>query len=413
MADYDVAVVGASIAGSTAATLLGRAGLRVVLIERHRGMEAFKVLCTHHIMACAVPTIRRLGVDRDIEAAGGVRNGLNGYTSWGWITPPLGLPHGYSIRRQKLDPMLRRLAADTTGVDLLLGQRVTRLVDAGGAVGGVVLSGPAGSERTVRSRLVVGADGAHSTVAQLAGAHAKTAPNARFVYFAQFTGVHLTAPDRTHLWMHEPGITYAMPNDDGVTVLACMPTKPDLPAFQSNREAALLAGVRRMPDAPELDGVERVSKIVGTTDYPLVTRDPLPAPGVALVGDAALTSDPTQGVGCGWAFQSAEWLADAVAPALHNGGRLDQALRRYRRRRKALAGHQSTIETEARANPPTALDRLMLKAAVYDSTMAASFDAFSNRTIPVRRFLAPTALARAAWVTARPGGARGGRSFAG
>jgi menaquinone-9 beta-reductase len=213
MADYDVAVVGASIAGSTVATLLGRAGLRVALIERHRDMEAFKVLCTHHIMACAVPTIRRLGVDRDIEAAGGVRNGLNGYTPWGWITPPPGLPHGYGIRRQKLDPMLRRLAAETPGVDLLLGQRVTRLVEAGGSVGGVVLSGLDGGERMVRSRLVVGADGAHSTVAELAGAEAKTAPNARFVYFAQFTGVRLTAPDRTHLWMHEPGINYAMPND--------------------------------------------------------------------------------------------------------------------------------------------------------------------------------------------------------
>jgi len=40
------------------------------------------------------------------------------------------------------------------------------------------------------------------------------------------------------------------------------------------------------------------------------------APGMALVGDAALAIDPLWGVGCGWALQSAEWLADSVAPAL-------------------------------------------------------------------------------------------------
>jgi flavin-dependent dehydrogenase len=33
-AEYDVVVVGASIAGCTAATLLGRAGARVALLER-------------------------------------------------------------------------------------------------------------------------------------------------------------------------------------------------------------------------------------------------------------------------------------------------------------------------------------------------------------------------------------------
>ena len=38
-------------------------------------------------------------------------------------------------------------------------------------------------------------------------------------------------------------------------------------------------------------------------------RNPV-APGLALVGDAALATDPLFGVGCGWAFQTAEWLAD-------------------------------------------------------------------------------------------------------
>ena len=33
------------------------------------------------------------------------------------------------------------------------------------------------------------------------------------------------------------------------------------------------------------------------------------------MGDAALTADPLFGVGCGWAFQSAEWLVEETGSA--------------------------------------------------------------------------------------------------
>lgn len=396
---YDVIVVGASIAGSTAATLLGRAGLKVALVERHHNIDTFKVLCTHHVMACATPTIRRLGLDQQIEAAGGIRNGLDCYTPWGWIVDPPGTPYGYSIRRAKLDPMVRRLAAGTPGVDLLLGQKAIALI---GSTEGVLLRADDGTERSVRARLVVGADGVRSTVARLARADERVAPNERFIYFAQFTDVRLTSGSKTQIWLHEPGIAYAMPNEDGVTVLASMPVKADLSAYRSDRESALLADLRRLPDGPVFDGANRVSPIVGTTNYPLITRAAVPRPGLALIGDAALASDPSQGVGCGWAFQSAEWLADAVTPALLDGGRLDAALRHYLRKRKTLNGHQSTIEDQAKAGPPTAIDRLLFAAAVHDPRTAAHLLAFFNRTIGVRQLLAPTAIARAAWIGVRP-----------
>src|SRR4051812_50096759 len=127
---YDVAIVGASIAGCTAATLLGRQGARVALVERHADPDFYKALCTHFIQASATPTIERLGLAERIEAAGGVRNGLELWTRYGWVRPDPGddYPHpryGYDIRREKLDPMLRELAAGTDGVDLLLGQAAT------------------------------------------------------------------------------------------------------------------------------------------------------------------------------------------------------------------------------------------------------------------------------------------------
>jgi flavin-dependent dehydrogenase len=52
---YDIAIVGASIAGCEAAIFFGRAGARVALIERDRDPAGYKRLCTHYIQASATP----------------------------------------------------------------------------------------------------------------------------------------------------------------------------------------------------------------------------------------------------------------------------------------------------------------------------------------------------------------------
>lgn len=110
--DFDVAIVGASLAGCAAAILLGRQGARVALIERRPDPSAYKVLCTHYIQASATGVLERLGLAERIEAAGGVRNGLEVWTRYGWVRPALrpGFAHpryGYDIRREKLDPIVR------------------------------------------------------------------------------------------------------------------------------------------------------------------------------------------------------------------------------------------------------------------------------------------------------------------
>ena len=131
-AEYDVAIVGASLAGCTAATLFGRAGRSVALIESHPDIKAYKKLCTTLIQPCATPTIQRLGLDTRIEAAGGLRTHSTLHTRWGWTLPPADDDfYGYDIRREKLDPMIRELAADglvEPGSDRLVLTRRGRLL---------------------------------------------------------------------------------------------------------------------------------------------------------------------------------------------------------------------------------------------------------------------------------------------
>jgi len=81
--EYDVVVVGASLAGCTAAVLFGRAGLRVALVERHRTMSAYKSVCTHFIQPSGVPTLERLGVLPALREAGAVISGMEFWSRWG------------------------------------------------------------------------------------------------------------------------------------------------------------------------------------------------------------------------------------------------------------------------------------------------------------------------------------------
>jgi 2-polyprenyl-6-methoxyphenol hydroxylase-like FAD-dependent oxidoreductase len=407
--DVDVAVVGASLAGCTTAHLLGREGLRVALVEKHGDIDAYKRLCGHYIQSSATPVLRRLGVDRAIEAAGGVRNGADFATPWGVLAPrprpgePR--PYGYSVRRLKLDPMIRRLALETAGVRYLGGNAAVALQGDGRRCDGVVVRDRGGRETAIRARLVVGADGRGSTTAKLAGAAARTHVNNRFCYMAYFEGVERTPDDRTWLWLLDRALLIAAPNDEGLTLLAAFPHKERLPAFKADREGAFTQLVGTARGGPSLAGGRRVSRFVGYTDYPPVTRPVVPRDGVALAGDAALTCDPLLAIGCGFALQSAAWLADSVLPALQGEEPLRRGLRRYRRRHhRELAGHARMLNAGARAEPPNPIERLMMRAAVRDPESARHFERFVSRSTRVRTFLAPAAVARAAWVNARPDG---------
>ncbi|MEU3726777.1 NAD(P)/FAD-dependent oxidoreductase, partial [Streptomyces sp. NPDC031705] len=353
---HDVVISGASLAGSAAAILLARRGVRVALLERRSDPEAYKVLCTHSLTANAYPVLDELGLVPALEEAGAVRNTARWWTRWGWIEPraaPAGpeLPYAYNIRRATLDPLIRSRAAQTPGVDLLPGHRVTGLVREAGRTVGVRVSTPRG-EREIRARLVVGADGRDSAVARSAALPARRYENTRFGYLAHFRGLPLHG-GIGQAWFLEPDMAYAFPNDDGVTVLAVLPDKQRLPAFREDLEGSFLDFVRALPEAPPIDSAERISKIIGTVDYPLLSREPT-APGVALIGDAALTGDPLWGVGCGWALQSAHWLAEAVAPAAAGRGDLDRALAAYartHRRRRPPQGRQAQVDRDGRHRP--------------------------------------------------------------
>jgi menaquinone-9 beta-reductase len=393
---FDVVVVGASIAGCTAARLFALAGARVALVERRPDPAAYKVLCTHAILSSAVPTIERLGLAALLDARGAVRTHPEAWTPHGgWIRFPTDAPHGYGVTRVTLDPMLRQLAADTPGVELLLGQAAAHLLSEGGRIVGVELESPDGDVQAVRARLVVGADGRNSTVARLAQMRGRVRPNNRFFYFAYWRGLR---PRTNHprLWLLDPEMAAAFPNEDDVTVVVAGPHRSRLAAFRADPEGAYLRMVTRLPGGPDLAGAERASKLIGALDLPNVMR-PAARPGVALVGDAALAADPVFGVGCGWAFQSAEWLVDHTAAAVVGNRNLDAALDRYRHafRRRLGLHHYWQITDFAAGRRLRPNERIAMRAAAADPAFARILEEVTSRRRSSLRMLDPRLIPRA------------------
>jgi len=406
MDEYDAVVVGGSVAGCTAATFLGRQGARVALLERSPKEDAYKVICTHAILASGTGTLRRLGLAEQIEAAGGLRNAADFWTRRGWVRPrpPSGvkeLPYGYNIRRERLDPMIRSLATSTDGVDYLPGATVTELIrdEAGRPRGVRAVVG--GEEREVRARVIIGADGRDSKVAELAGLPVKIKPNARFAYFAHYKNLTIPSGKPVTIWNLEPAGAATFVNDDGITVVGCMPTKDQLPEFREDLEGAFVRFFADLPEMPDLSAGERVSKIMGRLEMSNIRRR-ASGPGVALVGDAAQATDPLVGVGCGWALQSGEWLANELDGMLSSDRDVDRALGRYRRRhRRALAGHHRLISDYSTGRPLNPLERMLFTAAPRDQHVARAVHMLLGRMATPQRILTPGLIARAGWVSAR------------
>jgi menaquinone-9 beta-reductase len=390
--EYDVAIVGASLSGCTAAILLSRAGARVALIEKSPDPAAFKRVCSHFIQASAVPTIERLGLYEPILEAGGLRSRFHSRTPWGWIEPTERREaYCLNLRRTVLDPMLRAAAALEPGVELMLGQSAERVLRDGGAFGGVAVRDRDGKEREIRARLVVGADGRDSRVAELAQVKEKTLPHNRLAYGGYFEGPKPRFWPDGAVWLLDPDMAAAFPTDSGQVFYIAMTHKDRAPEFKADPERALVEHVAAVPEPPPIRESRCVAPVIGKIEMPNRVRGPV-APGLALIGDAALATDPIFGVGCGFAFQSGEWLADSVSPALRGIESLENGLRRYRKRhRRQLGMHARLIHGYSTGRKFDPIERLMFSTAVRDRRAAALFEEMGTRSKTPPQQLVPMA----------------------
>jgi flavin-dependent dehydrogenase len=392
--DFDVAVVGASVAGCSAARLFAQRGATVALIERRDDPAAHKVVCTHAILPPATPTIERLGLAPLLVERGALRTQAEAWTPYGgWLSLPEDAPDGWGVTRRTLDPLLRDLAVDTPGVEFFPGWTVTRVLTDHARAAGVEAEDRDHRTQVVRARLVVGADGRESSVARLAGVPGRVRPHNRFFYWAYWRGIE-PAGTVNRVWLLDPDGGAQFPNEDGLTVLVAGYHRSRLREVRADPEGSYMRHVAALPDGPDLSNAERVSKLIGKLEMPNVMR-PAARPGMAFVGDAALATDPLFGVGLTFAFQSAEWLVDETSSALGGGADLDDALRRYRRRFAwRLGPHHLVIADFSTGRRMRRLERLVFRRAPGDPVLARAFGEVLSRERSPLRLLHPRITAR-------------------
>ncbi len=412
MADkFDVIVVGARCAGSPLATLLARQGLRVAVVERATFPK--DTLSTHIFQAPAINFLKRLGVFEKV-----LETGARTYTRVDLrqedfqctfeVNQRPGDDGAFmSVRRFVLDPILLDAAAEA-GAEVLMSTNVIDLRRDGDRVTGVTAVRQ-GQERVLDAKLVVGADGRNSRVAELAGARKyNVIPGERFGYWWFFADAD-PGPDPAlvyHRW--EGRFVIAMPADGGLYQVIELPDMRFLPEFRRDREAAFMAHARSCrPVAEVLAGARPVGKMFGVLKFECFFRESA-GPGWALVGDAGHFKDPAPGQGIADAFRQAGALAPVVVGAVTDSdAALDAALAAWARWRDRDAAEHSWLAADfgAAGSAPTVVVEITRR--LYQQGRTAELgDVFQHRIKPSAVFTPAVLLAAVASVMRRPGADR-------
>ncbi len=326
MQEFDAIVVGASVAGSSTAGLLGQAGHRVLLLDR-ASFPRPKV-CGEGLMPAGVRLLGQIGLDAwrmPARPFTGIRFQLPGRVPLEWnFEETLPGSRGLVISRETLDSRLVRHAAGSPNVDFrpnFLVRQCERLDR------GVLIRGGQPSQ-TFRCRVLVGADGIRSRVAATdSGIRRSPNHSKRFALRALFER-YSHSEDWVEVDCAAHGEAYVAPLD-----------------FRSARVTLLLNGPLRFPNGLSKTDLfqrqlERFPRVWKRTGYAPPRRVESTSPvsrtlsrchgeRILLVGDAAGAVDPITGQGMTLALRDALLAAELLDRGLR-GDRLSEAdLRPY------------------------------------------------------------------------------------
>lgn len=351
---YDAIVVGARCAGSPTAMLLARQGYRVLLLDRC--VFPSDTYRNHFIQQSGVELLQRWGLLERIAASNCPP--IHAFISDlgdGPLVVPIGssdeLDMAYAPRRIVLDAILVE-AAVAAGAELRERFTVQELLWEDDRVVGIRGRGKDGGVVTERTRLVIGADGAHSIVAKAVRASKyNERPPLTYAYYSYFSGVPMGGLEA---WIRPACAYINFPTNDGLTCVAIQAPIEGFPAFRTDIAGNFFRTLDHIPELAErVRGGKREERWYGTADLPNFFRTPR-GPGWALVGDAGYHKDPILAQGISDAFRDATLLTEAIDTGFSGRAPLDEALTEYEQRRNAAAlpGYEANCAAAALTLPP-------------------------------------------------------------
>ncbi len=335
---YDAVVVGGGLGGSALADQLARAGRSVLVLERDARFR--DRVRGENMLPWGVAAAKRLGVYDDLIAAGG-------HPAPNWCQYAMGQPAPIRDLRSTtpggdsmlniFHPVLQETVvarAVASGADVRRGATVLGVECGPGKVPSVAFEH--GGQRHVASgRIVVGADGRASQMRSWAGFETRQDPDLLVIAGTLIQGT--SVPEGSAFLCIGPGIaTFWAPLGDkksrtyfiypGVAGRRGLSGKNKVPEFLQLVQAVgipkeWLEGVESIGPLAEFDGADK------WVDSPAKH-------GVALIGDAAASSDPSWG--CGLSLTMID--VEALSTVLRENDDWAAALTEYARRHDDYTG---------------------------------------------------------------------------
>ena len=357
---YDAIVVGARCAGSPTAMLLARRGHRVLLVDRTTFPS--DTISTHLIHPPGVASLERWGLLDSVIATGSPPIDTYAFDFGPFtIAGAPGTdetPVAYSPRRTVLDKLLVD-AASEAGAEVRERFTVESLVVEDGRVVGIRGHSKGGKTVTELARVVIGADGRYSLVADGVDAQEyNETPQLQASYYTYWSGLPMDGRFETAL---RPGRGYAAwPTNDDLTLVIAGRSIDEFDAVRKDIEGSYLETLEIAPAfADRVRAAKREERFVGTAVRGFF-RKPF-GPGWALVGDAGYNKDFITAQGIHDAFRDAELCAAALDETFSGARSFEDAMGEYQARRdeQVLPMYAFTADLAALAPAPPEMQQLL------------------------------------------------------
>jgi len=309
--DIDIAVIGAGPAGSTAATLLARAGRHAAVFDKASFPR--DKCCGDGLTALALRELEKLGLSPDSVASWQPIDQFIVRSPSGreraYPLPPGAGHHAVVARRIELDAALVDLARDSGAAihesDALVGA----------AIHGEGLRLSFSTSGDVTARHVIAADGMWSPLRRLLGLSADGYRGEWHAFRQYFTDVGPRAASELAVWFEPdmlPGYAWSFPLADGTANVGFGIQRGRGVSIQQMK--SVWTDLLDRPHIQEFLGSAAVGE-GSHKAWPIparVGRTPLVAPGVMFVGDAAAVTDPMTGEGIGQAILTGRLAAESI-----------------------------------------------------------------------------------------------------
>jgi digeranylgeranylglycerophospholipid reductase len=328
---YDVVVVGAGPAGSTAARRAAELGLSVLLLEKRQEIGS-PVRCAEGVgHELLIPFIEpdEHWISATIEKAQ-----LTTMAGDRAETKRAKGGKGYVLERRVFDRVLAEKAVEA-GAQLVVKTAASELLVEAGVVRGVIIEGHGNVE--IEAAVVIGADGVESRVGPWAGLDT-TLPQKDAMACAQFllSGIDID-PTCCYYYISQGlapgGYAWVFPKGEGKANvgLGVQADRADRPALDYL--------VRFIEGQPHLAQGSPATLVVGGVPVAL-PPERLVTDGCMLVGDAARQVDPLTGGGITNAMTAGQYAAEVAAQAIEAGDTSAKKLAEYEERWASALGRK-------------------------------------------------------------------------